>query len=84
MVFLRKIGGALKTFGGKALLAVGPLASYAKKHAPDVVELGTKVASMVPGPYQKYASASLSLSPIVLYVLTNASAIFGIIAGAGF
>jgi len=56
MVFLRKIGGALKTLG-KISTAVGPLASYAKKYAPDILEVGTKVASMVPGVHQPFAFA---------------------------
>jgi len=57
MVF-RKVGGALKSFGGKVSTAVGPLASFAKTHAPDVLELGTKVASMVPGAHQPFAFAA--------------------------
>ena len=57
MVFLRKIGGALKTLG-KISTAVGPLASFAKKYAPDVLELGTGFASMVPGPHERFALAA--------------------------
>jgi len=54
MVF-RKIGGALKSFGGKVSTAVGPLASFAKNYGPDILEHGSGVAAAVPGPYQPFA-----------------------------